>query len=84
MTDCRRKYAGVANEKKRPFDPWNHHTTEWLLNRLKEEVAELEEAIRSGLKPEDIIGECIDVAIFSWFIKNSVKPSRFCGNDKAR
>ena len=42
---------------------WAHLSRKWILNRIKQEVKELEEAIELGNK-SFIIDECADVANF--------------------
>jgi len=53
-------------------DTWRRMDPEWLLSRLKDEVAELEAAIKSG-NAEAVKLECADVGNFAMFISDVVK-----------
>lgn len=48
---------------------WSTVTQKWLLDRLKQEVDELEQALISGV---DVVGECADVANFAAMIADNV------------
>ena len=60
-----------ANEMQRELHANNHKTgwdnlsQKWLLNRLKQEVGELERAVESG---KNIVSEAADVANFAMMI----------------
>ena len=54
-------------EHGRPPDPWNHFDRPFFVRRMKEEMAELEEAIETGDVTE-MMDECIDVANFAMFM----------------
>ena len=47
---------------------WKKCTHSWLLSRLKEEVAELEEALQKPDNQEHVISEAADVAAFAMMI----------------
>ena len=65
------KFCRVMNPdgKGRRFE---HCDARWLLKRIREETAELEEALESGIV-EDILNECGDVGNFAKFIFENVK-----------
>lgn len=67
--DAFTKFQKVCEEKNRGDEPWNEFDEKFLLNRLKEEILELEVAIQNGNRKE-ILDECYDVANFAWFIRN--------------
>ena len=48
---------------------WQTVTNQWLFDRLKQEVAELENALADGI---DIVHECADVANFAAMIADNV------------
>lgn len=54
---------------------WRNKSVEYLLKRLKEEVVELEEAIKIGSHTE-IARESADVSIFALFIADKICNGR--------
>lgn len=54
---------------------WSTVTQAWLHGRLREEVAELADAIAFG-KPSDVIDEAADVANFAMFIADNARRER--------
>lgn len=53
-----------ANDHK---EGWRRMTTAWLLKRLRQEVDEIEVALKAG-KLDDIVSECADVGNFAMMI----------------
>jgi NTP pyrophosphatase (non-canonical NTP hydrolase) len=47
---------------------WSRETYGYLLNRLKQEVAELRRAVRGRESPESVLSEAADVANFAMMI----------------
>lgn len=58
------------NEHKGGWDRCNPY---WLIDRLKEEVAELEQAMDDGLPSEEIIRECADIGNFAMMVADVVR-----------
>ena len=53
--------------------PWEGVEVGYLLDRLREEVLELEEAIGQGDDPELVITECVDTANFAMMIADKAR-----------
>ena len=55
---------------------WGNLTSSYLLLRLREEVDELEHAIRSGKSSKEVISEAADVANFSMMLADNARYGR--------
>lgn len=53
---------------------WRKETVKWLVERLMDEVRELDLAIQSN-GDNQIIDECIDVAVFAMMIQDVIKKA---------
>lgn len=47
---------------------WEHESVGWLLRRMKQEVRELDRALKKGAPMGDVISEAADVANFAMMI----------------
>ncbi len=47
---------------------WSHESVGWLLRRLKQEVRELDRALKKGAPMGDVISEAADVGNFAMMI----------------
>lgn len=59
------------NRYKGDREGWLTCTPEWLLDRLREEVAELDEAMRLAKDPICVADECIDISNFAMMVADS-------------
>ena len=50
---------------------WKDETTEWLCERLDEEVKELKQAVRNNESDQEVIEECADVGNFAMMIADN-------------
>jgi molybdopterin converting factor small subunit len=51
---------------------WSHLKTDWLIMRCRQELDELEEALRDG-DIENALNECADVGNFAMFIHDNLQ-----------
>lgn len=68
-------FSGIMESKLKKNDfkgGWNTYSMEGLLERMRDEYAELEEAL-NGVDPEDIAQECADVANFAMMIADNAR-----------
>jgi NTP pyrophosphatase (non-canonical NTP hydrolase) len=71
--ECENKFYKVAKKKNRTLTPWDTHEYHFLLTRLEEELAELQQEVYEcthgiGNNQERLKSECKDVALFAWMI----------------
>ena len=71
----------MENQHKRH---WSNSTSEYLFQRLQEEVEELHEALHHKNKVRDIIRECADVANFAMMIADNLHNQRKAYHDSTR
>jgi len=55
---------------------WSTVTCKWLLERMKEEVEELEDAMIEGKSPDEIIAEAADVGNFAAMIADNARHAK--------
>lgn len=55
---------------------WKHMGETSLLERLKEEMDELEDSIKEDYHKDQIIGECADIANFCMMIADQARNNR--------
>lgn len=63
---------------------WSNESPEWLLSRLREEVAELEQLVASG--GPGVVGEAADVANFAMMVAETAwlrRAERVLGGEEA-
>lgn len=79
--DLQRKVTGWFSSEMRKKLKDNLHKQHWsvlpipaCMNRLRDEVKELEEAINSDLPKAEVVKECADIANFAMFIADNYFP----------
>lgn len=56
---------------------WHGLSPKWLIHRMKQEVAELEKAVKKEKPREEIQSECADVANFAMMLSNNFMDGRY-------
>ena len=69
IEECLNKFKVTAIQKNRSFEPWEKYSKAHLLRRLVDETTELLDARTK----EEVMGECLDVANFAWFIYEKMR-----------
>lgn len=52
---------------------WWGLSDKWIINRIKQETKELENAVKKNLPMEKIISECADIANFAMFLVDNLE-----------
>lgn len=75
MKECLEKFKRVAKEKRRTLTPWIAYKFRFLIDRLHDEITELDIEVNQHLLKEateesliSLMEECKDVTLLSWFI----------------
>lgn len=69
------KFSKSAKEKDKTLSPWDDHDFEFLRERLRQEVQELDMALFHKNR-EGIMEECLDVANFAWIIWEKARTAK--------
>lgn len=51
---------------------WEYLSPQWIINRMRQEVDEIERAIQKGKPVEEVVSECADVANFAYFLAHNL------------
>jgi len=77
-----------ANEMSKKLNENNHKegweglSHKWIINRIKQETMELENAIKKGKESKEIIRECADIANFAYMLADNEQTKLEAENER--